>query len=240
MSFEVLPAIDLSHGRLARLDKGTRAAMTAYDGDPLVAAAAFIDAGARWLHVVDMDLAFEGQARNLDLIGRLAAMGASVQASGGVTTRAHVDAFFAAGVDRVVLGTGAFADRVACEQMTTDLGDRLIAGLEAAESGWLVPRGQASGVRLPEAETIDWLETLPFRGYLRTSVARVGEMAGLDLSGLETLCVRSDKPVMAGGGVATMEDVRAVAGAGAAGVVLGRSLYDGALDLRQAIAIRAP
>jgi len=239
MGFEVICAIDLSEGRLARFDQGTRVPMTAFGGDPVEAASAFVEAGARWLHVVDMDLAFDGESKHLDLIARLTTVGASVQASGGVGTRAQADALLAAGVARVVLGSAALADRAAVERMATDLGDRLLAGLEA-EEGWLVPRGSTQGVRLQEEETVGWLETVPLAGYMHTSVARVGEMEGPDLAGVAALRSRTSRPVYAGGGVATVADIRALAALGADAVVLGRSLYDGDLDVREATAERAP
>ena len=229
MAFTVIPAIDLSEGALARLGHGMRIGVEAFDGDALDAAKAFIDAGAEWVHVVDMDLAFEGEHRNLGLVEQIAGLGIAVQASGGIAARDEVMAMLDAGARRVVLGSAGLVEELPVRMMITELSDALAIGLEA-EGDRLIPRGRAQDVSLDADATVDWLIDAGAARFVRTSVSRVGELSGPDVEGTRTLAARG-VPVVAAGGIATAADVRALADAGAEGAILGRILYEEGLDL---------
>jgi phosphoribosylformimino-5-aminoimidazole carboxamide ribonucleotide (ProFAR) isomerase len=235
VSFQVIPAIDVAGGRLARVSAAGIAPLDAFGGDPLAAAAAFAEAGSPRLHVVDVDLATTGRAANLDTLRSVAALGVPVQASGGVASAAHVDELLGAGADRVVLGSAALADRGVAERLIAAHGERLCVGIEA-DGPAIRPRG--GGSELVLWETLVWLGGLDVRRYLFTEVRRVGELAGPDLDGIWALATHVARPVLAAGGIRSVDDLRAVAGLGGdvEGAIVGRALHEG-LDLREALRV---
>jgi phosphoribosylformimino-5-aminoimidazole carboxamide ribonucleotide (ProFAR) isomerase len=235
VTFQVIPAIDVSGGRLARSTADGAVPIEAFDGEPVSAARAFVDAGASWVHVVDMDLARTGQLQNLEVLTRISELGVSVQASGGLTSGSHVGAALDAGASRAVLSSGALGFRDATEKLVTGLGDRLVVGIEA-DGPTISPRARQAR-ELPLWETLVWLAELEVSRFLFTEVGRVGALGGPDLDGIWALATHTGKPVLASGGIRGVEDVRAVAGLGAnvEGAVIGRALYEGGLDLREAL-----
>lgn len=233
MSFEVLPAIDVAGGRLALHTPDGPRPLDAFDGDPLTAARAYADAGARWVHVVDLDLAFGGAFANLDIVGAAAALGLRVQASGGIVTLPEATEALAAGADRVVLGSGALIDEAAARASISSLGPRAIVGIEV-EAGRIRPRGRVDG-DLPLVETLGWLAASGAAGFLVTAVARVGAMSGPDLATVKRV-VRAGRPVIAAGGISSLDDLRALRRTGAVGAVVGRAALEGGLDLAPALA----
>jgi phosphoribosylformimino-5-aminoimidazole carboxamide ribonucleotide (ProFAR) isomerase len=238
VAFEVIPAIDVAGGRLVRMSRQGTVPLEAFGGDPLAAATAFVESGAARLHVVDVDLATTGEPANLGWVRRLAALGVPVQASGGVTAAAQVEALFEAGADRVVLGSAALDERPVAERLLATHGPRLCVGIEA-DGARIRPRG-AEGRELPLWETLVWLSGLDVTRYLFTEVGRVGELAGPDLDGIWALATHAERPVLAAGGVRSVDDVRAVADLGGSveGVVVGRALHEG-LDLVEALSATA-
>lgn len=233
MAFEVIPAIDVAGGRLVRMSASGTVPIPAFGGDPVAAARAFAAAGATRLHVIDVDLATTAEARNLEALGSIAELGVPVQAGGGVSTASQVDELLSAGADRVVLGSGALAEREAAERILRAHGDRLCVGIEA-DGPVIRPRGGGSELAL--WETLLWLAGLDVARYLFTEVGRVGELAGPDLDGIWALSTHTERPVLAAGGIRSVEDVRSVAGLGGTveGVVVGRALHEG-LDLGEAL-----
>jgi phosphoribosyl isomerase A len=231
--FEVIPAIDVAGGKLAVFTRHGPALVNAYGGDPLEAAKAYAAAGARWVHVVDMDLAFGGELALLPLVESVAWLGVQVQASGGVRDGHTVDRLLAAGASRVVLGSGAFGDEERVTSLITTHGPRLVLGMEV-EDGRIRSRG-ADPVDLELAETLGWLTAAGASGFLVSAVNRVGGLAGPDLLLIKRL-VRSGKPVLAAGGIADLDDLEAVRRAGAVGAVVGRATLEGGVDLSAAIA----
>jgi len=231
--FEVIPAVDLFGGRLARLSEGRVVSVGAFGGDPLAAARSFVEAGARWIHVVDMDLALGGEFRNLEVVAGIAALGVSVQVSGGIATASEVELALASGAGRVVLGSSALADRAAAETLIARHHDALAVGIEA-DGETIHPRGRP-GVALPFADTLAWLAGLNVARYVHTSVGRVGGLGGPDLDAIGALVEATNRPVLASGGIRGPQDLRGVASIGAEGAILGRALYEG-LDLRDALA----
>jgi phosphoribosylformimino-5-aminoimidazole carboxamide ribonucleotide (ProFAR) isomerase len=237
VSVEVIPAIDVAGGRLARLtSSGPRSLEGAFRGDPIAAARAFVDAGARRIHVVDMDLAFSGEPRNLSIVRLIAAMPALVQASGGVVPGPAMESLLEAGADRVVLGSAALADVDALAGLIGRLGDRLAMGIEV-DDGRISPRGGVA-IDRPLDETVERLAAIGARRLLVTNVRRVGELVGPDLETLRRVGRVSRCPLIASGGLATLEDIRSLIPIEhVEAAIVGRALYEGELDLAEAIAV---
>ncbi|MGZ4131984.1 MAG: 1-(5-phosphoribosyl)-5-[(5-phosphoribosylamino)methylideneamino]imidazole-4-carboxamide isomerase [Actinomycetota bacterium] len=234
MGFTVLPAIDVSAGRLSVYTKEGPQAVDAFDGDPVAAATAFVRAGARWLHVVDMDLAFHGQVRNAEVVSeiRRALPDARVQASGGIVRWEDAARFLDAGADRFVLGSAALVDEDATAEVLHHAAGRVLAGLEV-EGGRVRARGR-DDVDLDLMATVGWLAMLPLPGFLVTAVDRVGSLTGPDVA----LVARVARvgPTFAAGGIRTLEDLEALRDVRAVGAVVGRAAADGGLDLEAALA----
>jgi phosphoribosylformimino-5-aminoimidazole carboxamide ribonucleotide (ProFAR) isomerase len=230
--FEVIPAIDVFGGALtAMTSTGTRP-VSAFGGDPVAAAESVAAAGARWVHVVDVDLAVEGVANNLDVLTRIAALPLAVQAAGGVREASHVEALLAAGATRVVLGSAALADERRASALISAEAERLVIGIEE-DAGRIRSRGRAP-VDLPLMETLGWVVSAGASALLVTSVHRVGDRGGPDVE-LVRRVVRAGRPVLAAGGIASLDDLRALRAAGAVGAVVGTAVLDGSLDLSAAI-----
>lgn len=234
MSFEVIPAIDVAGGRLARYTSDGPAPVEAFGGDPGAAVRAVAAAGVRWVHVVDLDLAFDGEVRNLDVLRSVAAAGVRVQASGGLRRIADAEAMLTAGADRVVLGSGTLADEAATVELLRRLGDRVMVGIEV-QDGRIRSRG-ALPVDLPLAETLGWLVAAGAPSFLVTAVARVGTLRGPDVATVRRV-VRAGRPVLAAGGISSVADLQAVRRAGALGAVVGRAALEGGLDLEHVLAL---
>jgi phosphoribosylformimino-5-aminoimidazole carboxamide ribonucleotide (ProFAR) isomerase len=236
VGIEVIPAIDISEGRLARPAAGGVTRVDgAFGGDPLAAARTFVDAGARWLHVVDLDLAATGSAINAGVLQRIARGSARVQASGGVRSRDDVDTLLAAGASRVVLGSAALADIDEVSRIVADYRDRLAIGLEV-DGGRVRSRGHAR-VDLPLEEAMDELAALAPPRVIVTALGRVGRLAGPDVATLARVAERLQCPIVAAGGIGSIADldlVRSLDGVEAA--IVGRAAQESRLDVRAAIA----
>jgi phosphoribosylformimino-5-aminoimidazole carboxamide ribotide isomerase len=230
--FTVYPAIDVLDGRVVRLEQGRRDAVTVEGGDPAEAARSFAAAGARWLHLVDLDGAFSG-APSPHLVPAVAAAGVPVQVGGGYRTLAAVEGALEAGAARVLLGTAATEPaflRAALERF----GARVAVALDARD-GAVTVRGWTAAAPLPARA---FAETCAAAGVARlvvTSTTRDGTLTGPDLSLLDGL-LDLDVPIVAAGGIASLPDVEAVRDLGCEGVVLGSALWLGRLRLEDALA----
>lgn len=233
---DVYPAIDIRKGRVVRLSQGDAARETVYADDPVGQAERFVDAGARWLHVVDLDRAF-GEGNNLPLVGRIvAALGdrAKVQAGGGFRSIEAIGEAIAAGVARVVIGTAAVTEPgLVPSAVGSYTADRLAVGLDARK-GMLAIRGwkESSDLRVKDvAERVvgEGVSTLIY-----TDISRDGTLAGPDFDGCTAL-LKLGADVIASGGFAKPEHVKMAARLGCAGAILGRSLYEGTMSLGEAL-----
>lgn len=233
MAFDVIPAIDVRLGRLTRLTASRREPVTEHAGDPVDAARSFVRAGARWLHVVDLDLAFSGQARNLDVLRSIAALGVPVQAGGGLFDGDEVEAALEAGATRAVLGSAALVDLARATELIEAFGERLVVGVEVS-GGRIRARGRRT-TDLPLGATLEAVAAAGASRLLVTAVERVGTLAGPDLGALD-VALRSGCAVVAAGGMSSVEDLAAVRAAGAVAAVVGRAALEGDLDLAEAIA----
>lgn len=233
---ELLPAVDIAGGRAVR--PGGRGVEPDV-GDPREQAARWQRAGARWVHLVDLDAAF-GRRHNRDLLAAVVAgLDCDVQVSGGVRDDRSLAAALATGCRRVVVGTAALTELAWCERVIGEHGDRLAVGLDVRDET-LAARGGGDG----DGElwpALDRLERSGCRRYVVTDITRDGSLAGPNLKLLRAVCARTDAPVVASGGISTLDDVRALAAmtdVGVEGAIIGTALYAGAFSLEQALAVR--
>ena len=233
----VYPAIDLRAGRCVRLVEGDFARETAYDADPTDAARRWADAGAAWLHVVDLDGAVVGEPVNLEAIRRIRhAVSIPIQLGGGLRLREHLSAAFDLGIDRAILGTVALGDPALVTDAVESYGDRIAVALDARD-GRLAAQGWLEQTDALATEAALRLRTAGVATFVATDIARDGTLAGPNLASLGELVELLGQGVIASGGVGSVADLRAVAGVGVDGVVVGRALYDGRVDLAAAIAV---
>ena len=235
MGFEVIPAIDVSEGKLCFLGIGGPTKVQAFGADPVAAAEAFIQAGARRLHVVDVDLAFTGVAANLAVVRRLSSLGVPVQASGGMATADELRRALDAGADRAVLSSAAFGDRDAVSGIVAEFEKRGVVGIET-EGGRIRPRGRRADLDLELGDTLAWLAGLGAARFLYTNTQRVGDPGGPAIEELRQVVRAVGTRVIASGGVTSEEQLRALAELGIEGAIVGRALYEGDMDPAAAFA----
>jgi 1-(5-phosphoribosyl)-5-[(5-phosphoribosylamino)methylideneamino] imidazole-4-carboxamide isomerase/N-(5'phosphoribosyl)anthranilate isomerase len=235
-TLELLPAVDVSGGQAVRLVQGAAGTETSY-GDPVDAALAWQDAGAEWIHLVDLDAAF-GRGSNARLLASLISrIDVRVELSGGIRDDASLTAALATGCARVVIGTAALEKPDWVRGAIAAHGDRIAVGLDVrgttlAARGWTSDGGEL----LP---TLARLDAEGCRRYVVTDVHKDGMMQGPNLDLLRRVCDRTDRPVIASGGVSTLADLRAISGLrplGVDGAIIGKALYSGAFTLPDALA----
>jgi phosphoribosylformimino-5-aminoimidazole carboxamide ribotide isomerase len=231
----VIPAIDIMNGQCVRLVQGDFDQRTVYSDDPATIALDFARAGATRLHVVDLDAA-RGEQDNRVVIERVIEAGLTVQVAGGVRTAAQVEAWIDAGAGAVVMGTAAVRDPGLLAECAKRYPAHLMAALDVrggqpAVSGWTETEPLDISVLIPR-----W-NVLPLAGLILTCTERDGTLSGPDVETLARVLTMTQLPVQYGGGISSLNDIRKVREAGAAGVILGRSLYEGKLSLEQALAL---
>jgi 1-(5-phosphoribosyl)-5-[(5-phosphoribosylamino)methylideneamino] imidazole-4-carboxamide isomerase/N-(5'phosphoribosyl)anthranilate isomerase len=231
----LLPAVDVSYGRAVQLVQGEASRETAY-GDPVAAAKRWQQAGAEWIHMVDLDAAF-GRGSNAALLATMIAeVGISVELSGGIRDDAALAAALSTGAQRVVVGTGALERPDWVRQVIAEHGDRIAVGLDArgdrlAARGWTTDGG----------DLMDTLARLDGDGcarYVLTDVAKDGMLRGPNLDLLKRVCAATTRPVIASGGVSSLADLTAIAGLradGVEGAIIGTALYEGKFTLPEAL-----
>jgi phosphoribosylformimino-5-aminoimidazole carboxamide ribotide isomerase len=235
---EVIPAIDVSGGKVVRLVRGDRNATTVYADDPSAMAARWAASGARRIHVVDIDGAFDGSPRNAHAIAELVrAVDVPVQVGGGIrdldTARELIDL----GVDRVVLGTAALTDDAFLRDALGAWPGRVVVGLDSRERELRVA-GWAQGSGLDLVETARKLAALGVPRFLCTDISRDGTLEGPNVALLEEVARESGVPVIASGGVSSLDDLRALARVpGIEAAVVGKALYTGDVSLTEALAV---
>ncbi|MDZ7702277.1 MAG: 1-(5-phosphoribosyl)-5-[(5-phosphoribosylamino)methylideneamino]imidazole-4-carboxamide isomerase [Halobacteriales archaeon] len=229
-TFEVVPAVDVQDGRVVQLVGGERGTGKRY-GDPVEAAERWVDAGARTLHLVDLDGAFEGERANADAIDAvLDAVDVDVQLGGGIRTAADAEGLLERGVDRVILGTAAVEEPALVAELAADHPEGVLVSLDA-RGGEVVVDGWTAGTGLDPAEAAARYAELGAAGILFTNVDVEGQLAGVRTGPVAELVDAVDVPVVASGGVGSVEDVVALRDAGAAAVVVGTALYEGQFTL---------
>ena len=235
----LFPAIDLVGGKAVRLFKGDYAQMTVYDDDPLNAARRFEAAGAKYLHMVDLEGARDGGTPNFDVVRRVAQnTGLFVEIGGGIRDMDVIEKYLSAGVRRVILGTAAIADEDFTRRAIGQYGDAVALGAdvkdgEVAIRGWL----ELSGMTLDAF--CEKYQQLGARTLICTDVSRDGAMRGANRALYADLQRKYRMDIVASGGVSTLEDVRSLASLGLYGAIIGKALYTGDIDLKKAIEVSA-
>jgi 1-(5-phosphoribosyl)-5-[(5-phosphoribosylamino)methylideneamino] imidazole-4-carboxamide isomerase/N-(5'phosphoribosyl)anthranilate isomerase len=236
LTLTLLPAVDVAAGQAVRLVQGAAGTETDY-GDPLDAALAWQDAGAHWIHLVDLDAAF-GRGSNAALLAALVGrLDVAVEMSGGIRDDASLVAALSTGCARVVIGTAALENPDWVRGIIAEHGDRIAVGLDVrgttlAARGWTADGGELFDV-------LDRLNAEGCQRYVITDVAKDGMMAGPNLDLLRRVCARTDRHVIASGGVSSLADLRAIAELiplGVDGAIVGKALYAGAFTLTEALA----
>jgi phosphoribosylformimino-5-aminoimidazole carboxamide ribotide isomerase len=238
-AFDILPAIDLRGGRVVRLEQGDFARETQFSDDPVSVAQGFVDAGTSWLHVVDLDGARSGVPVHGATVRRiLTTMGdrVRVEVAGGFRDRASVADVLGAGAERVVIGTAALRDAAFAGRLVADHGATRIVVAIDVRGGRAVGQGWAAdAVGVDPAEAVRRLHDAGVTTFEATAIERDGLQEGPDLALYERLVVLDRGEIIASAGIATLEHLRAVRDVGCTGAILGRALYDGRLDIRQAL-----
>ncbi len=234
-SFEVLPAIDLIAGRVVRLRQGDFERETTYGSDPAAAARGFAEAGAIWLHVVDLDGARAGEPQQLELTARIVAevLGrARVEVGGGLRTPGAVAGALGTGAGRAVIGTAALRDAsFAAEVVQRHGADRIVASIDVREGIALGEGWRAGAPGVPAAEAVERLADAGVATFEVTAIDRDGLLEGPDLALLRSLVALDRGRIIASGGVSSVDDVIAVQAAGCAGAIVGRALYEGRVEV---------
>jgi len=232
---KIFPAIDLFGGKAVRLYKGDYDRMTVYDPEPLHTVRNFEAAGASCLHLVDLEGARTGQTTNLPVIEQLAAAtDLFIEVGGGIRTMDTVRRYLEAGADRVILGTAAVTDPDFTARAVARYGERIAVGADLKEGkvaikGWLETTGETGEAFLEK------MQALGVKTVICTDISKDGAMQGANRALYRTLTDRFSMDIIASGGVSSLEDVRALRELGAAGAIIGKAYYTGAIDLAQAI-----
>lgn len=234
----MIPAIDLRGGRVVRLERGDFGRETTFGDDPAAQARVFADAGARWIHVVDLDGARDGRPRQMAAIAAIvaAAAGVAIEVAGGLRTSESVAAALDAGASRIVLGTVAITHPDLVAEVVTRHGPDAIAVALDVRKGQAVGGGWLEGSPARDVSSvIEGLAEVGVRTWIVTAIDRDGLLGGPDLELLGQVVAAGSASVIASGGVTTLDDLRAVRRIGCAGAIVGRAIYDGRLDLAGAI-----
>jgi phosphoribosylformimino-5-aminoimidazole carboxamide ribotide isomerase len=235
--FTLYPAVDIRNGRCVRLLQGEDSQATGY-GDPVERARRWVDQGAQWLHVVDLDGAFTGRSANGPALAAICALGVPVQTGGGIRSLADIAARFALGAARVIVGTLALERpdlvRAACQAYPGQIACGIDArGGRAATLGW------TQGTETDALELAQSLRAAGAACVIYSDIGRDGTLQGPNLPETQRLCQAAGLPVIGSGGVAALDDLRRLRQAGCQGAIIGKALYEGAFTLRAALDISA-
>ncbi|HZN75567.1 MAG TPA: bifunctional 1-(5-phosphoribosyl)-5-((5-phosphoribosylamino)methylideneamino)imidazole-4-carboxamide isomerase/phosphoribosylanthranilate isomerase PriA [Micromonosporaceae bacterium] len=234
---DLLPAVDVADGRAVRLVQGAAGTETGY-GDPIEAAMAWQRGGAQWIHLVDLDAAF-GRGSNAQLLADVVKrLDVAVELSGGIRDDASLRSALATGAARVNIGTAALEDPQWCDRVVGEYGDRVAIGLDVrgrtlSARGWTRDGGDLF-------EVLARLDRAGCARYVVTDILEDGMLRGPNLDLLRDVCARTDRPVIASGGVSTLDDLRALRNlesAGVEGVIVGKALYVGAFTVPEALEV---
>jgi phosphoribosylformimino-5-aminoimidazole carboxamide ribotide isomerase len=238
----IIPAVDIKDGKAVRLKQGLADQQTIYDADPVHAARRWVDAGAKRIHIVDLDGAFEGQPRNRDITlailreftPKKAGRRVEFELGGGLRDDATIAAFIEAGAARCVIGTKALDDRAFLAALAKRYPGKINVGLDA-KGGKVVTKGWVQQSDTLATDLVRELGALPLGEIIYTDIERDGMLSGPNLKRLEEMKKASPFPLIASGGVTTLDNVRACARLGCFGAIVGKAFYDGALDVHAAM-----
>jgi phosphoribosylformimino-5-aminoimidazole carboxamide ribotide isomerase len=234
----LFPAVDLKDGQCVRLKQGLEHEVTVFHQDPVAAALHWVNLGAEWLHVVDLDGAFSGRPKNFELVRSICGRaGVPVQLGGGIRDLATAQSYVDAGVARLIIGTMALEDQATFAGLCRALPGRIGVSLDAVD-GRLKTKGWVADAGMTVFDVLPRLEDLGVSFIVYTDIARDGMQSGVNVEGLAALVARTSIPVIAAGGVATLADIQALyplSAKGLEGAISGRAIYAGTLDFKAAM-----
>ncbi len=234
----LFPAVDIKDGQCVRLAQGREDAVTVFSPDPVAQARHWADLGSFWLHVIDLDGAFSGQPRNAELVRRICSeVSIPVQLGGGIRDAATARAYIQAGVRRLIIGTIALTEPEVFAAICREFPGRVGVSLDAVD-GRLKTKGWVEDAGLTIFDVLPRLEADGAAFIIYTDISRDGMQTGVNLKALEALCEATRLPVIAAGGVHTLDDLKALAPLtkkGLEGAISGRAIYTGTLDVREAL-----
>jgi phosphoribosylformimino-5-aminoimidazole carboxamide ribotide isomerase len=236
----IIPAIDLKGGQCVRLSQGDMDRATVYSENPAEMAKTWQSMGAQRIHVVDLNGAVSGQPKNRDaIIAIVSAVSVPVQLGGGIRDIETIKEYFSCGIDRVILGTAAIKNPLFLEESCRAWPGRIIVGIDAAD-GMVCVQGWTEKTAMSVVDLVKKIEHLPLAAIVFTDIKRDGMLTGPNIESTAQLARSTHIPVIASGGVSRIEDIEALLTAeqsGVSGVIIGRALYTGNLDLRECIRI---
>ena len=234
----IIPAIDLKGGKCVRLLKGEEGTETVFSENPLQTARKWEGCGARLIHVVDLDGAFSGEPRNFEIIRDIVnTVSADVQVGGGIRNINTVEKYISVGVRRVILGTSAFQDRKFLIDVCKSFPERVGVGIDT-KMGKIAVKGWKEVIDLDTEDFLNGLNAIGVSLVIHTDVDRDGTMEGVNLNAVEKFVKSSPIPVITSGGISSMEDIEKLSSLeefGLVGIILGRSIYTGKINLNKAI-----
>jgi len=235
---EIIPAIDLKDGKCVRLYKGEEGTETVFSTNPLETALNWEDCGAKWIHLVDLDGAFEGTPKNFEIIREIAVhSGSDIQIGGGIRDINTIERYISAGVKRVIIGTKAFTDDTFIEQACKQYPGKIAVGVDTKNEKIAI-KGWKEVLDVSIEEIIGKLEGYGVSMFINTNIDRDGTMVGINTEPIKKFVELCSIPVIASGGIASLEDLKnlsALNPSGLHGVILGKSIYTGSIDLKLAI-----
>lgn len=234
----LIPAIDLKDGKCVRLRQGRMDDNTVFSDDPVAVAERWVDAGARRLHLVDLDGAFAGEPRNAEVVNAISRKfpDLPIQIGGGIRSENTAKSYIDAGVTSVIIGTLAVKEPAFVEQLCQSLSGRVIVGLDAKD-GFVATEGWAESADVQALDLAKHFEGMGVSAIVYTDISRDGMMQGVNVEATMSLAEAINIPVIASGGVTDISDIQKlcqVASAGIEGVIIGRALYEGTIDLSEA------
>jgi phosphoribosylformimino-5-aminoimidazole carboxamide ribotide isomerase len=235
----VIPAIDLKNGRCVRLRQGDMSQETRYSDDPPAMALQWQTLGAECLHIVDLDGAIEGAPKHMHQVQRIAKiLSIPIQVGGGIRSFDTVRRYLSEGVNRIVLGTAALEDTDLIEKACQDYPGRILIGIDSRQ-GQVAVRGWKDVSQTSPDQLIQSFSQYPLGGVIFTDISRDGMLTGPNLKALQMMATLSPFPLIASGGVTKVEDIQAIGGLGPkiTGIIIGKALYEGAIDLKAAIQV---
>lgn len=234
----IFPAVDIKDGKCVRLRQGAEDHVTVFSDDPVAMALKWQNMGAQWLHVIDLDGAFSGVPRNMDLIRALCdAVSIPVQLGGGIRDVAVAGKYLEAGVTRLIIGTMALESPALFRELCALFPGRIGVSLDARD-GRLKTKGWVEDAGKTVAEVVPELEAAGAAFFIYTDISRDGMQSGVNIPALEALLDMTATPVLIAGGISTLGDVQAVyplSRKGLAGVITGKAIYAGSLDMKGAL-----
>ncbi len=233
----IFPAIDIKDGRCVRLYQGDYAQVTTYDMDPVHVAKRWQEAGASWLHLVDLDGAARGYPVNSELIGRIrAATSLQIEVGGGMRTLEHIEQVLNLGVDRVILGTVVLTHRTLLLDALRRWQERIVVGIDARD-GYVAIAAWRETSQVQAIDLAKELEQAGVQRFIYTDIARDGALVGPNLYALRAMQQATSSALIASGGVSSLADLQTLGKLGVEGAIVGKALYTGAIDLKEALLV---